>query len=100
MPECSLIPKSYSLFPYIITFCNFNPYLLFKFIFLIILVYLLFIHAKHSPTKLYQCTCTVLLYPSVIDKIDNYITIYKEKIIIIIVIIINQSIHINLSAGT
>ena len=36
---------------------------------------MLFIHAKHSPTKLYQCTCTVLL--------SNH----------------NQSIHINLSAG-
>ena len=34
-------------------FLNFN--------FLIILVCLLFIHAKHSPTKLYQCTYTVLL---------------------------------------
>ena len=33
----------------------------------------LFIHAKHSPTKLYQCICTVLHS--------------------------NQSIHINLSAG-
>ena len=33
-------------------------------------------HAKHSPTELYQCTCTVLL--------SNH----------------NQSIHINLSAGT
>ena len=39
------------------------------------LVCLLFIHAKHSPTELYQCTCTVLL--------SNH----------------DQSIHINLSAG-
>ena len=43
MPECSLISKSYSLFPYFpcsLTFYNFNPYLLFKFFdFLIILVY-------------------------------------------------------------
>ena len=43
--------------------------------FLIILVCLLFIHAKHSPTELYQCTYTILL--------NNH----------------NQSIHINLSAG-
>ena len=38
-----------------------------------------FIHAKHSPTELYQCTCTVLL--------SNH----NQSI--------NQSIHINLSAG-
>ena len=47
-------------------------------IFFIILVCLLFIHVKDSPTELYHCTCTVLL--------SNHKSI-------------NQSIHINLSAG-
>ena len=45
MPECSLVPKSYSCF---LTFCStieFNPYLPFKFLIFIILVCLLFIHA-------------------------------------------------------
>ena len=39
-------------------FLNFN--------FIIILVYLLFIHAKLSPTELYQCICIVLLRAYVI----------------------------------
>ena len=37
---------SQNLIPCSLTFCSFNPYLLFKFNFLIILVCLLFIHAS------------------------------------------------------
>ena len=32
MPECSLVPKSYSLFPYFCSTIEFNPYLPFKFL--------------------------------------------------------------------
>ena len=45
MPECSLVLKSYSLFPY--TFCStikFNPYLPFKFL----IIYMLSIYNKLS----------------------------------------------------
>ena len=54
------------------------PTYLLNFNFLIILVCLLFIHAKHLPTELYHCTCTVLL------------SYHNQSI--------NQSIHINLLA--
>ena len=68
--------SSQNLTPCSLTFCNVNPYLLFKFlIFLIILVCLLFIHGIHLP---------------------SYISVHALSYS---VIIINQSIHINPSAG-
>ena len=47
--------------------------------FLIILVCLLFIHAKHSPTKLYQCTCTVLL-SNHDQSINQFIIIFQQAL--------------------
>ena len=52
MPEFSLVPKSYSLFPYFCSAIKLNPYLPFEFLnFFIILVCLFFIHAKHSGAQ-------------------------------------------------
>ena len=50
-----------------------------NFYFLIILVHLLFIHAKHSSTKLYQCTCTILL-SNYNQSINQFILIFKQAL--------------------
>ena len=71
MPECSLIPKSYSLYPYFLYVASIPTYFL-NFNFLIILV------------------CLLLYILSILLSV--HALSYS-------VIIINQSIHINLSAG-
>ena len=60
MPECSLVPKSYSLFPYFLYVAllnpKFNPYLLFKF--------LIFYHSS-GCTDCYilaMYRCPIILY--------------------------------------
>ena len=45
---------------------------------LIILVCLLVIHAKHSPTELYQCTCTFLL-SNHDQSINQFILIFGRR---------------------
>ena len=84
MPECSLVPKSYSLFPY---FCStrpieFNPYLPFKFLIFyhssLFAFYIRTTKFTHSYTYFTRCTHAITQFETVHSMFTHYDTVHTH----------------------